>query len=34
VLPADGVGVVDLVGAASVLVSETALDELTRRATT
>jgi large subunit ribosomal protein L4 len=32
VLPADGVGVADLVGAASVLVSETALDELTRRA--
>jgi large subunit ribosomal protein L4 len=33
VLPADGVGVVDLVGAASLLVSQTALDELTRRAT-
>ena len=32
VLPADGVGVADLVGAASLLVSETALDELTRRA--
>ena len=32
VLPADGVGVTDLVGAASVLVSQTALDELTRRA--
>src|SRR3712207_6077246 len=31
-LPADGVGVADLVGAASLLVSETALDELTRRA--
>jgi large subunit ribosomal protein L4 len=33
VLPADGVGVADLVGAATVLVSQTALDELTRRAT-
>ena len=33
VLPADGVGVADLVGSASVLVSQTALDELTRRAT-
>ena len=33
VLPADGVGVADLLGAASLLVSETALDELTRRAT-
>jgi large subunit ribosomal protein L4 len=33
VLPADGVGVADLVGAASLLVSQTALDELTRRAT-
>jgi large subunit ribosomal protein L4 len=32
VLPADGVGVADLVGAASLLVSQTALDELTRRA--
>ena len=32
VLPADGVGVADLVGSASVLVSQTALDELTRRA--
>jgi len=32
VLPANGVGVADLVGAASLLVSETALDELTRRA--
>ena len=33
VLPADGVGVADLLGAASLLVSETALDDLTRRAT-
>ena len=33
VLPANGVGVADLVGAASVLLSQTALDELTRRAT-
>ena len=33
VLPTDQVGVTDLVGAASVLVSQTALDELTRRAT-
>ena len=33
VLPSDQVGVTDLVGAASVLVSQTALDELTRRAT-
>ena len=33
VLPADGVGVADLVGAATLLVSQTALDELTRRAT-
>ena len=33
VLPADGIGVVDLVGAASVLASQSALDELTRRAT-
>jgi large subunit ribosomal protein L4 len=33
VLPADGVGVTDLVGAASVLLSQGALDELTRRAT-
>jgi large subunit ribosomal protein L4 len=32
VLPADGVGVADLVGAASVLVTEEALAELTRRA--
>jgi large subunit ribosomal protein L4 len=32
VLPSDGVGVADLVGAASLLVSEDALDELTRRA--
>jgi len=32
VLPADGVGVADLVGSASLLVSEEALDELTRRA--
>jgi large subunit ribosomal protein L4 len=32
VLPSEGVGVTDLVGAASVLVSQTALDELTRRA--
>ncbi|HEX7217373.1 MAG TPA: 50S ribosomal protein L4 [Methylomirabilota bacterium] len=32
VLPADGVGVADLVGAASLLLSEEALDELTRRA--
>ena len=33
VLPADGVGVADVVGAASLLVSQAALDELTRRAT-
>lgn len=33
VLPADGVGVADLIGAATVLLSQTALDELTRRAT-
>jgi len=33
VLPADGVGVADLIGAASLLVSQAALDELTRRAT-
>ena len=33
VLPADGVGVADLVGAAALLVSQGALDELTRRAT-
>jgi large subunit ribosomal protein L4 len=32
VLPSDEVGVADLVGAASLLVSEEALDELTRRA--
>ncbi len=32
VLPADAVGVTDLVGAASVLLSQAALDELTRRA--
>jgi large subunit ribosomal protein L4 len=32
VLPADGVGVADLVGAASLLFTEEALDELTRRA--
>jgi large subunit ribosomal protein L4 len=32
VLPSDGVGVTDLVGAASLLVSEEALDDLTRRA--
>jgi large subunit ribosomal protein L4 len=32
VLPADSVGVADLVGAASLLVTEEALDELTRRA--
>ena len=32
VLPADAVGVADLVGAASLLVTEDALDELTRRA--
>jgi large subunit ribosomal protein L4 len=32
VLPADGVGVADLVGAASLLLTEEALDELTRRA--
>jgi large subunit ribosomal protein L4 len=32
VLPVDGVGVADLVGAASLLVSQAALDELTRRA--
>ena len=33
VLPADAVGVADLVGAAAVLASQAALDELTRRAT-
>ncbi len=33
VLPADAVGVADLVGAGSVLVSTTALEQLTRRAT-
>ena len=33
VLPADGVGVADLVGAGSVLASQAALDALTRRAT-
>jgi large subunit ribosomal protein L4 len=33
VLPADAVGVADLVGAATVLASQAALDELTRRAT-
>ena len=33
VLPSEAVGVTDLVGAARVLVSQTALDELTRRAT-
>ena len=33
VLPAGAVGVADLVGAASLLVSQAALDELTRRAT-
>ncbi|HWT94257.1 MAG TPA: 50S ribosomal protein L4 [Solirubrobacteraceae bacterium] len=32
VLPADAVGVADLVGSAAVLVSQTALEELTRRA--
>ena len=32
VLPADGIGVADLVGAATVLLSQGALDELTRRA--
>ena len=32
-LPADAVGVVDLVGAAAVLASQAALDELTGRAT-
>ena len=32
VLPADGVGVADLVGAASLLVTEEALAELTQRA--
>ena len=32
VLPADAVGVADLVGAASLLVTQDALDELTRRA--
>jgi large subunit ribosomal protein L4 len=32
VLPANGVGVTDLVGAIAVLVSQTALDELTERA--
>jgi large subunit ribosomal protein L4 len=33
VLPADGVGVTDIVGAATLLLSQAALDELTRRAT-
>jgi large subunit ribosomal protein L4 len=33
VLPADAIGVADLVGAAAVLTSQAALDELTRRAT-
>ena len=33
VLPADGVGIADLVGAGSVLVSQAALDALTQRAT-
>jgi large subunit ribosomal protein L4 len=33
VLPADAVGVADLVGAAAVLASQAAVDELTRRAT-
>jgi large subunit ribosomal protein L4 len=33
VLPADGVGVVDLIGAAAVLCSQEALDQLTTRAT-
>ena len=33
VLPSEAVGVTDLVGAARVLVSQTALEELTRRAT-
>jgi hypothetical protein len=33
VLPADSVGVADLVGAASLLASQAALDELTARAT-
>jgi large subunit ribosomal protein L4 len=32
VLPADGVGVTDLVGASAVLASQTALDQLTERA--
>jgi len=32
VLPSTGVGVADLVGAASVLVTQDALDELTARA--
>ncbi len=32
VLPADGIGVADLVGAACVLASDTAIDELTARA--
>jgi large subunit ribosomal protein L4 len=32
VLPADGVGVADLVGAASLLITEEALAELTQRA--
>jgi large subunit ribosomal protein L4 len=32
VLPSDAVGVADLVGAASLLVTEDALDDLTRRA--
>jgi large subunit ribosomal protein L4 len=32
VLPADGVGVADLVGAANVLVSQAAIDALTARA--
>jgi len=32
VLPADGIGIADLVGAASVLASQAAVDELTRRA--
>jgi large subunit ribosomal protein L4 len=33
VLPADAIGVADLVGAAAVLASQAAVDELTRRAT-
>src|SRR5690349_4838671 len=33
VLPADGVGVADLVGAASLLLTEEALEQLTKRAT-